>query len=79
MGVRRESGYSFNGTKGVPDITAIKSGQVLFIECKAPKKLKNQSEDQFKFQIALEAHGGIYLLVDSADMLHKKIMGVCHG
>jgi Holliday junction resolvase len=73
MGVYRETGYSFNGTKGVPDLTAVKKGVVFFVECKAPGKLKAQSESQKEFQANLEKHGGIYILTDSVETLIQKI------
>jgi hypothetical protein len=45
---------------GIPDITAIKTGHVVFIELKTPKgKL---SENQMKFQKSVELHDGNYFI-----------------
>jgi len=46
--------------KGISDFIAVKNGDVLFIECKAPKG--TQSENQIKFQADIEEHGGYYIL-----------------
>ncbi len=46
-------------TKGISDITAIKSGFVLFIEVKAYNG--KQSEDQKIFEKNIRDHGGNYI------------------
>ncbi len=45
---------------GTPDIVAVKNGQVLFIEAKAPHK--KQSDGQLRFEKDLTEHGGTYIL-----------------
>lgn len=45
---------------GVPDLTAIKDGQVYQIEVKARKG--RQSQYQKSFQERWEGHGGVYIL-----------------
>ena len=57
--------------KGIPDIIAIKGGQVLFIEVKKPTG--KQSQYQKEFQADIEAHDGNYLLVKSVEDLLKGI------
>ena len=79
MGVRRERNgkafYTFNGTRGVADIIAVhpKNGKIICIECKAEGKLKNKSPEQKDFQEQIEKSGGYYFLIDSYDMLIKKL------
>jgi hypothetical protein len=59
--------------KGIPDIIAIKNGQVLFIECKKPARGSKQSPAQKEFQANIEAHDGNYLLVKSVEDLLEGI------
>lgn len=46
--------------KGVPDLTAIKDGEVYMIEVKT--RMGKQSLAQLQFQIIWEQHGGRYIL-----------------
>lgn len=62
--------------KGIPDIIACRKnstgayGQVLFIECKAPKG--KQSPDQIEFERRIKEAGCIYLLVRDVTDLMKE-------
>lgn len=54
---------------GVSDLTAIKKGNVYWIEVKKPTgKL---SKDQIKFQQDVKDHGGIYLVLRSFEEAEK--------
>jgi len=50
--------------KGMPDITAIKKGVIIWIEAKAPKGI--QSPHQIAFQDMIESNGGHYILAKSS-------------
>ena len=50
--------------KGLPDITAIRNGIVLWIEVKAPTGV--QSAHQKAFQDMIESNGGYYVLAKSS-------------
>ena len=56
---------------GIPDIIAVKDGQVLFIEVKKPTG--KQSERQREFQQNIESHGGKYLIVKDVEDLIKGV------
>ena len=56
---------------GITDDIAIKNGNVLFIEYKRPGG--KQRECQREFQIFIESHGGIYLLVKCLEDLIEAI------
>lgn len=45
---------------GLPDLQAVKDGRTIYIEIKRPGG--RQSANQKKFQLDLEAAGGIYIL-----------------
>jgi len=60
-------GFIAYGTPGAPDILAVIKGKYVGIEIKDTKG--TQSEDQVKFQEALEKAGGTYLLIRSIDDL----------
>jgi hypothetical protein len=80
MGVTRVRGgktfHTFNGLRGVADILGVTNdgtGRILAIECKRPGKMNNQSEEQKEFEKMINQSNGIYLLVDSWEMLDKKL------
>jgi hypothetical protein len=52
---------------GISDFTAIRYGQVIFIEIKTDKGI--QSDNQKKFQEQVKSHGGLYYIVRSIDDL----------
>ena len=56
--------------KGIPDLIAVKSGRVLFIELKTARG--RQSDHQKKFQADLEAAGGEYILCRGAEDLQER-------
>lgn len=60
---------SLGSEKGISDMIAIKAGRVLFIEYKSPDPRSKQSIRQKVFQDNIEASGGTYLLIRSADQL----------
>lgn len=76
--------YTFNGIRGVSDITSIcpfnkdgtkteNTGKILCIEMKRPGKLNTQSEDQKEFERMINKNNGIYILCDGWEMLDKKL------
>jgi penicillin-binding protein-related factor A (putative recombinase) len=65
-GVAKKS-YIAYGTPGATDILAVIKGKYVGIEIKDTKG--KQSEDQVKFQEALEKAGGTYLLIRNIDDL----------
>ena len=56
--------------RGIPDLIAVKSGRVLFIELKTARG--RQSDHQKKFQADLEAAGGEYILCRGIDDLIER-------
>ena len=56
--------------RGIPDLIAVKSGRVLFIELKTARG--RQSDHQKKFQADLEAAGGEYILCRGAEDLQER-------
>jgi hypothetical protein len=50
---------------GLPDLQAVKDGRTIYIEIKRPGG--RQSAKQKKFQLDLEAAGGVYILVRNLD------------
>lgn len=58
--------------KGIPDIIAIKSNRVLFLEIKRPGG--KQSDYQKQFQVDIEGQGGEYYLIKSLEDLIKAIL-----
>jgi hypothetical protein len=50
--------------KGIPDMTAIKKGVVIWIECKSERGV--QSPAQKGFQDMIEQQGGYYILARSS-------------
>lgn len=85
VGIPRKRGnrmvYAFHGMRGISDICGVlndSTGRILCVEVKRPGKLSEQSEYQQEFQKNIEKDKGIYLLVDSWDMLDKKLkeMGI---
>jgi hypothetical protein len=78
MGTARKRGksifYTFNGIRGVADIIGVVSdGRILCCECKRPGKLKDQSDEQKYFEEQIVKSNGIYVLVDSWEMLEQKL------
>ena len=57
--------------KGLPDITAVRDGVVLFIEAK--RSGGKQSPDQIQFQKDIEQHGGHYVLARSFEDVEHAI------
>lgn len=51
---------SFGSYKGVADLTAMRDGKVVFVECKT--ETGKQSPDQVQFQRDCETHGVEYYL-----------------
>jgi Holliday junction resolvase len=51
--------------KGLPDLTAIRAGQVVWVELKTPRG--HLSEDQERFRADIEQHGGRWLLARSVE------------
>ena len=61
--IRHQQGLGCH--KGLSDLTAIKNGQTVYIEVKAPKgKLSEWQQD---FQADIEAHGGLYVVARSVE------------
>lgn len=60
---------SLGSLKGISDLTAIKDGRTLWLEIKKPGG--RQSEHQKKFESAIKAHGGEYVLADSVEVVEK--------
>lgn len=88
MGVWRKNinAYTFNGLRGIPDFVGVirhgvsgkgyeigMFGKFLGIEIKAEGKLADQSDYQKEFQKNCELFGGIYIIVDSVEMLEEKL------
>ena len=57
------------GVHGIPDIIAIIDGRFVGIECKAPGKRNNTSELQKQQIAAINAAGGLAIVVDDAEQL----------
>lgn len=59
--------------KGVPDLTALRNGQVVFIEVKTETGKSSSYQEEFQFDITW--HGGIYRIVRSvkdAESINKQ-------
>jgi hypothetical protein len=56
---------------GIPDLSAIKRGRTIYIETKSPKWRGKLSKDQAKFKADIEAHGGMFFVIDSVDEMIK--------
>ena len=71
-GFSREDGHFYRfGVVGSPDLVLVIKGKYIGVEVKT--KIGRQSPAQLVFQKALEASGGIYLLVRSLDELIEKL------
>ena len=71
-GFSREDGHFYRfGVVGAPDLILVIDGKYIGVEVKNKKGV--QSPAQIVFQKALEAAGGIYLLVRSLDELIEKL------
>lgn len=57
--------------KGISDFIACKKGQVLFIECKAPKGYL--SKEQRRFKESIEASGCTYIVARGYEDVEKVI------
>lgn len=57
------------GVVGVPDFVACVRGRLVGIECKAPGKLGNVTENQRRQLTGINEAGGIGVVVDSVDAL----------
>ncbi len=55
---------------GLPDRIAVENGKLIALEFKRPTG--RQSENQKKFQVALEAAGGEYIVIRSLEELQKR-------
>jgi len=53
----------FGQHKGLADLTCMRDGTVIFVECKTPEG--KQSPEQIQFQKDTEAHGVRYILARS--------------
>lgn len=58
---------------GIPDLSAIRNGRTIYLECKSPKWRGKLSKDQEKFKAEIEAHGGLFLVIDSVDAMIQTI------
>ena len=56
---------------GIPDLSAIKRDRTIYIETKSPKWRGKLSKDQEKFKADIEAHGGMFFVIDSVDEMIK--------
>ena len=75
--LKAKNAYMFHGKRGVADIIGLfPNGRFLAVEVKAPNKLNGQSESQKEFETEIIKNGGVYLLVDSAELLQQKISEV---
>jgi Holliday junction resolvase len=54
---------------GIPDLSAIRNGRTIYLECKSPKWRGKLSKDQEKFKAELEQHGATFLIIDSVDAM----------
>ena len=50
---------------GISDLIAVKRGMTIFVETKSPKWRGKLSKDQEKFKAEIEAHGGMFYVIDS--------------
>jgi hypothetical protein len=57
------------GSHGIPDIIAIIDGRFVGIECKAPGKRNNTSELQKTQIAAINAAGGLAIVIDDPEQL----------
>lgn len=64
------------GTVGIPDIIACIRGVFVAIECKAPGKLGNLTANQANTLNAVQASGGIAMVVDSLDACWQHLFEV---
>lgn len=58
-------GRRYTGLRGLSDICALIRGRFLAIECKSTTG--DQREEQRRFQLRVEAEGGVYVLARSVD------------
>ena len=65
--------FVFHGTKGFPDLVAIKTGcSVIYVETKATGKIPSHEQSSF-LAVALTCPGAIALWADSLDMFIGKL------
>jgi hypothetical protein len=58
---------------GIPDLSAIKNGRTIYLECKSPKWRGKLSKDQARFKNEIEAHGGLFFVIDSVDVMMQVV------
>lgn len=63
--------------KGVSDIVGSYNGRALFIEVKAPGKIKNVSKEQMEFLERMRQTGAIAFAADSIDVVEKELINEC--
>jgi Holliday junction resolvase len=68
QGVRFTTGRGSNPNRGMPDLTAIKAGEVFFIEVKTPQGKLNQ--DQIKWHEKAYQQGVLVLVFTSVYDVH---------
>lgn len=61
--IRHQQGLGSH--QGLSDLTAVRDGETIYVEVKAPNG--RQSEGQVAFQRQIEAHGARYILARSLD------------
>ncbi|MDA8212187.1 MAG: VRR-NUC domain-containing protein [Clostridia bacterium] len=62
---------SLGSHRGLADLTAIKNGQVIWIEVKTPKGRVSEHQEQFRTD--LEHHGGRYIVARSVDDVMREV------
>jgi hypothetical protein len=63
---------------GISDLIAVKRGMTIFVETKSPKWRGKLSKDQEKFKAEIEAHGGMFYVIDSVDEMIKIVDDLEH-
>lgn len=63
------------GVAGIPDFVCCWRGMFLGIETKAPGKLRNVSVHQKRIGGEIIEHGGMWVVVDSVQMLEEYLHG----
>jgi Holliday junction resolvase len=69
--VKSRDSYIPNPARGLADLTAIREGRVVMIECKVAKG--KQSPSQAQFEANWKGKGGEYILVRSLDEVIKSL------
>ena len=63
---------------GIPDLSAIKHGKTIYLECKSPKWKGKLSIDQLKWQVDCESHGGTFLVIDDVTKMMQIVDDIEH-